>query len=275
MNKLLRANFHRLLRDKLFYLCCALIAIAGAVIPISFYFSAKRWNESTPLDTALRAFVVFVPIVLSFFVALFLGTEYNDGTIRNKLVLGHKRAFIYLANLIVNIVAALVLCLIYLITYVCVGYPLLGGFTSDIMTLLRPCGTCIILMAAFVSVFTLIAMLWQTKAYSTAACILLCFLLIFVGIYIRSSLNEPEYYTGYTITENGVTYSEERVKNPNYLTGTKREVYEFLFDFLPGCQLLQLSNEGANLSVLELYDLIIFTVSTGCGLVLFKRKDLK
>ena len=66
------------------------------------------------------------------------------------------------------------------------------------------------------------------------------FFLLFMGIHIVSSLNEPEYYSAYSYTENGITVQEDESKNPNYLSGTKRKVYEFLNDFTPGGQLFQI-----------------------------------
>lgn len=72
----------------------------------------------------------------------------------------------------------------------------------------------------------------QHKVYTAALCILLAFALLFAGVYITSALNEPEYYQGFSYTENDVTASEEIERNPNYLSGAKRQVYEFMYDFL-------------------------------------------
>ena len=130
--------------------------------------------------------------------------------------------------------------------------------------------------AACTSIFTLIAMLYSNKAYSVAGCILLIFFLLFMGIRITSALNEPEYYNAYSYTENGVTVAENEERNPNYLSGTKREVFEFLNEFLPGGQMLKLSTMKVDhLGRSAVYDGIIFVVTTGCGLLVFRRKDLK
>ena len=61
----------------------------------------------------------------------------------------------------------------------------------------------------------------QHKVYTAALCILLAFALLFAGVYITSALNEPEYYQGFSYTENDVTASEEMERNPNYLSGGK------------------------------------------------------
>ena len=132
------------------------------------------------------------------------------------------------------------------------------------------------LLAALTALFTLIAMLCQNKSHTVAGCILLVFVLLFIGVYITSALNEPEYLAGYSYTEDGVTVEEPETKNPNYISGTKRQVYEFMQDFTPGGQMLQVSDMNAEKpTMLALYDGIILIVATGCGLVFFRRRDLK
>ena len=52
-------------------------------------------------------------LVAAVFISLFVGSEYSDGTIRNKLVVGHSRMRIYLANLIVCSIACVLISLAY------------------------------------------------------------------------------------------------------------------------------------------------------------------
>ncbi|MDE5865945.1 MAG: ABC transporter permease, partial [Lachnospiraceae bacterium] len=70
----------------------------------------------------------------------------------------------------------------------------------------------------------------------------------------------------------------ERQKNPNYITGIKREIYEFLNDFLPGSQMLQLANQEIDVSKsgvkLPAYSLLIVVSTTACGVFFFRRKNL-
>lgn len=66
------------------------------------------------------------------------------------------------------------------------------------------------------------------------------------------------------------------MKNPNYLTGTKRQVYEFLQDFTPGGQALQIASMDTDApGRLAVYDAAILLLSTSCGIIFFRRKDLK
>lgn len=131
-------------------------------------------------------------------------------------------------------------------------------------------------MITFTALFVLIAMLCQNKSHTVAGCILLVIILIFLGVYITSALNEPEYLAGYSYTENGVTVEEPETKNPNYVSGAKRHIFEFMQDFTPGGQVLQVSDmDTEKPEVLALYDGIIFFAATGLGMVFFRRRDLK
>lgn len=87
-------------------------------------------------------------------------------------------------------------------------------YTLFIYVILAP-----ILVSVFTALFTLIAMLCQNKAHTTAGCILLTFALLFAGVYISSTLEEPEYLAAYSYTENGVTVEEPEQKNPYYISG--------------------------------------------------------
>ena len=276
MRKLLMANFSRVWRDKVFRIMMVLMLLAGAALPIIHYIDNKNNDNSWTPDSSLFSYGLLVPIFLSVFTAFFVGTEYSDGTIRNKLIAGHHRKYIYLANLIASITVGLLFSIAFLFPHTCIGIPLLGGYKTEFQTILLYIGLNMALMMVFVAIYTLIAMLCQNKAYTVAGCILLVFALLFLGVHIISALNEPEYYEGYSYTENGVTIEEEKMENPNYLSGTKREVYEFLQDFTPGSQVIKVSNMNADKPLrLALYDGIILAAATGCGIVIFERKDLK
>lgn len=276
MRKLLKANFSRLWRDKVFLISGVLMFLYGAALPIIHYIDNKNNSTGWTWNSCVCSYVIFAPILLSVSSAFFIGSEYSDGTMRNKLIAGHHRSHIYLANLMVSVVAGILLSIAYLVPYTCIGMPLLGTDKTDIWSILLYTGLNAALAVAFSSVFTFIAMLCQNKAYTVAGCILLTFVLLFMGIRIISALNEPEYYGAYSYTENGVTTQEGKTKNPNYLSGTKRKVYEFLYDFTSGGQVFQIGNMEAEKPMrLALYDGIILAVSTGSGVMIFRRKDLK
>ena len=105
MSKLLSANFMRVKKNKPFWGCIIFMLFLGVSLPIAQYMQVEELNQTrqevyeTVLDQQFFTFVMFIGLVASVFCGLFLGTEYSDGTIRNKVVVGHTRNGIYLANL--------------------------------------------------------------------------------------------------------------------------------------------------------------------------------
>lgn len=276
MLKLLRANFFRLLHDRAFRLLSALMALFGTSMAVVNAVHARQDGEIWVMDYTIFIYVILAPIVTAVLTALFIGNDYSSGTIRNKRIAGHRRGLIYLANLLVCICAGICLCLAFALPQAAAGLLLKGEMNAAPATILRYVGLSFALMIAFTALFTLIAMLCQNKSHTTAGCILLTFALLFVGVYISSTLEEPEYLAAYSYTENGVTVEEPEQRNPYYITGMKRQVYEFLQDLMPGGQVIQISEMGVKKpALLAMYDGLILLLVTGFGLILFRREDLK
>ena len=57
---------------------------------------------------------------------------------------------------------------------------------------------------------------------------------------------------------------------------TKREIVQFFYDVNPGGQAIQCSTmQPVNLTRLPIYSLAIIVLTTGAGVWIFKKKDLK
>ena len=130
MNKLLSANFARLFRDKIFWICMILMAIISGYVYMSAVSDMRTWNVIISPEDNLFGFSTFTAIFQSVFISIFVGTEYNDGTMRNKLAIGHSRAAIYLSNMIVCAAAGLLMCLVYMAVALAIGLLAIGGFEA-------------------------------------------------------------------------------------------------------------------------------------------------
>ena len=106
MRKLLRANFARLWRSRTFWVEMAFMAL----ICVAFLIDNRNNDSNWTLDGGCFNYAFFVPILTAIVTALYIGSEYSDGTMRNKCVIGHQRKDIYLANLIVCVTASVLLC---------------------------------------------------------------------------------------------------------------------------------------------------------------------
>lgn len=275
MNKLLSANFMRLKKNICFWGCIIYMAVAAIIYPIMRYVQMKHTGYITYLDGGFTTCAVFVPILLAIFCSLFVGREYSDGTIRNKIMIGHKRLNIYLSNLMTNAIVMFLLCTVFFVIYLCVGIPLLGFFKSNVAYVTQIVCLAYILCLAFTCIYTAVSMICSSKAISSIICIMSVFILIIIGIYINARLEEPKMYPAYSVLMDGEMEEKEEV-NPNYLEGTKREIYSFLNDFLPGGQVIQCTSmEVEKPAVLMMYAGIICVITSGIGIYLFREKDLK
>lgn len=279
MNKLLAANFSRLFKNKVFWICCIFAFCYGVFMQTMNYLTSIASGEVPQIDDLFFSFAIWTGILLSAFISLFLGTEYSDGTIRNKPVIGHRRHDIYLSNLIVCITAGAVMCAINLVVSFAVGIPLMGGFDTGAELVFATCIGILITAAAFASICTMISMLCQNKAAAAVINILLIFLLLFVSLYIRAWLEAPETVTTQSVVmgENGVSsMTTEEVPNPVYLSGTARETCEFINDLLPTGQAVQFTNmEAENIPLLCSYSAVITAAAAGAGTILFTKKDIR
>lgn len=275
MNKLLSAGFMRLKKSKIFRILFLFMFGLGLYVPIGQYLNMKKYGYAMSLDSAFFMYVTFMSILIAVFCSLFIGTEYSDGTIRNKLIVGHSRTAIYLSNLIVCITAGILIAFAYMAACACAGFPLLGGFAMGARAALLFVLSAIVIDIAFTSLFTLTAMLIQNKAAQSVAAVIGAFVLLMGAAFLHSSLSSPEMVSDYIMDETGEVKQTDPVPNPSYISGTKREIYEFLMEFLPSGQDILLMNGDFPMTRAFSYDVLILFATTGVGIFAFRKKDIK
>lgn len=275
MRKLLRANLDRLKRDKVYWGGMICMIAYCIMVVISQYKTMKEYAVECQLDTFLFGSFMMIGIELSVVISLFVGTEYSDGTIRNKIVVGMSRGDIYLANSITCSVGAVVSALLATLFVMIVGVPLFGwvgmGFSDLVLMILIYAMAAI----AYASIYNLIAMLCSNKAYTAIINVVLSFGLLFASIYLQQRLSAQEMIDQGVLGESGGIVFET-VENPSYLTGTAREIHQFFFDLLPSGQAMQVvCVEVIHPYRLLLYSAIVIIVCNAIGVWFFKKKDLK
>lgn len=287
MTKLLYAEFSRLFHSLIFKV--GILFSAG----LSFFIIFMRWldvRQHPDFYTVLPAsyhnadeliFVggIYLIFVFAIFVGEFIGREYGDGTIRNKLVCGHTRRSIYLSKLIVCSVACLSIHLLYILVSVLMGILLIDGTTLTIAQLLLSTLTGSFAIIAITALMLFISMIIPHKAAGSVCCLLLALLMMFGSLTIYQRLQSEEYYDAYTYTDEttGVSVFVDRQRNPYYPTGIKRELYEFLNEYLPFSQLysiLMTESESYPDGIRIVYDCITILLVSGAGIIMFNRKDL-
>lgn len=278
MSKLLSANIMRLWKEKVFWIVIAIVFALGAIIPISIKISEIRLGVYNSIDPVFGQFAIFIGVVLAIFCSFFVGKEYSDGTIRNKIICGKKRADIYLVNFLTCAMVGLMLCIAFFLPYLGIGIPLLGSFHMEKEMVFWLFLTVIALSIAFASIYNLIAMLSTSKAVTASVCILLIFFFLYIGFQLKGMLNQPEIIDGTAYDENGIAYQEVGdFPNPEYLQGWERQVVRFSCNLIPGGQVAQCVGRGTfgDLPQLPIYSLGVILVTTGIGVFVFGKKDLK
>lgn len=247
MYRLLSANLYRLRIYKPFWINLFILVIIESLLTFMLVVQGE-----VPLDFTLFIVLLVIGIITSFFIGLFYGTEYSDGTIRNKVIAGHKRITIYSASLLIGIISISALYFVSLIVGVFIvlmfskdgNYDLLHFLVSSIIGWL----SCV----SIASIFNMIGMLCSSKSKSSTTCILVSFMFLLIGLIC------------YSLSLQGLNSS------------AFSEVIQFLFDVNPFVQGIQISTvDYLTIYKLGFYSLYLILVTNLVGMYIFNKKELK
>lgn len=288
MTELLAAGLYRLRRSKLLWLTCLVLGavIAGLIL--------WRWNDlqrNPPLtavngqlgsaylsnfDQVFFAFGAMAVHLSSAVCAWELGAEYQDGALRNKLIVGRKRRDVYLAALMMSVLTALFLCLSVYIPGVIALLATTGGFFMGWRRALTLMAGLALAGAAFASLFTLLSFLIPHRAAAAIVTIVLTLALVLGGAVLTDRLHAGPTISGYTMVINGESVFSD-VPNPRYIPeGPVRDILTFLNDLDPGGQLVRyVQGDAERVGPLTAYAALFFALTSAAGLLLFHRKELR
>lgn len=274
MSNLLRAGLWRVKKDKWLWAGIFIILAYNIFGCISQYETMIKYQIEERLEDVVFMFMLFPGITLAASISVLAGTEFSDGTIRNKIVTGKKRSDIYLSAFILCSVEALITFFIPMIVLQVVGIPLFGFFTQPLSEIGYEFLLGMLLCLVYASFYHMIAMVNQNKAHTAIICIILGFLILFAGAYLYQFLAAPQFYEYADVIDGQVKMITE--ENLHYVTGLRREIYQFLMDVLPSGAMMQML-EGSVLHPIRLVvsavcSIIIFNV---IGMFGFQRKDMK
>lgn len=247
MINLLKVNFYQLKKHDYFWFLLFLMLL------LSVYFTVSSYKYLEYLGEILFQFGEFINFFIPLFTVLFIGIEYEEETIRNK-VFSNSRASIYLANLLTSIIVGLIYSLIYLVI---VG---LMGMVQDISLGISLGQTCILLIdtmflgIALSSFFTFLSMSISNKVTSIIFAVAL--VLFFSSV-------------GYEI-----------IFRAGASTGFAKTFFTFLMYVIPTCQtalideIIAGGTNAYNYELLWLFSLAVSIFFTVLGLGIFKNKNL-
>ena len=277
MTKLLTAGFTRLKKDYLFYLVLLFTLGLACFMIYTQYLDLKRYHEVIELDQLLMNNITIIGIVIAVFTSLFVGREYSDGTLRNKIIIGSSRTNIYLSNLLLVIGVSVLVEILHLIIISLLGIPIFGTLKMTLSSFSLIVFCILVMILAFCSIFTFIAMVVSNKTISAITSILFAFFMMMVSITLLTRIEAPEYIESAQMT-NAETKKFEimKEKNPRYLTKKQRKDYQQILNFIPSGQAFVIVGRmDTNYSLLPWYSFAVILLFTGSGIFLFQKKELK
>lgn len=280
MIKLLHADFSRIIKNKVFWLCLfVMVAIPLYAVGVRYYDYAIA--PETAWETADGLWFVggiYVAVIQSVFISLFIGTEFSEGTIRNKLIVGHTRSAIYVSNLITCSIVSLFFHLIYIAVLFGAGSFLLKSWDTPMKTLIILTALSLVTVIALSAIFTMLAMLIHSRSVGAVTAMLVAMAMLIGAMTLVSMLNAREYIdNAFTMNEVGEFVKSEPIPNPRYLTGVKRELYQHILNLIPVGQMIQFGNlqHIPQMYFMPLYSMIILIICTGVGIFIFQRKNIR
>lgn len=257
MRKLLSADLLRLSRSKWFRLCLAGM-LAMAVVFVLMQHTAMDY--AVPLSRVIFLPMSFYGLAVAALVSLFIGEDFSDGFIRNKIIAGHSKERIFMSALLVSCLSCTVVYLITTLFTACLGWPLFEtdiSFSRFLLHLAMGLGMAL----AYGCVYCTITMLCGNKTTATVACMALAFFLLCACLHTHQIMVQPAFKDG--------------LPNPAYADGFKKAVYAVFHDLNPSGQAAQLSAMDIFKPARWLLCDLLWVLTSGIGCAVFRRKNLQ
>lgn len=261
MIKLLQSNFYRLKKSMTFWVLLIVIAYLGI-----FIYDNNNGLGSCDyncIGKIIFGFNTFIFIIIPIFTSLFIGTEYSDGGIRNKIIKGHTRTNIYLANLITSIIVSFLYSIIYIIFMNIMGLIWGNGIAIELDAFLILALDSVLLNIYITSLFNFISMTISNKTSSS----IISFVVVTWCVIIDFNLQQKIYYA----------------------SGVTKSIYQFILNIIPIGQseticeaaaiyykpeILQMTNLTQTEQTLWIYSLVLIIIVNVCGIIIFNKKQL-
>ncbi|MDE7070529.1 MAG: ABC transporter permease [Clostridia bacterium] len=289
MIKLLRANLLRISKSVTFWIFVALYTLYPIIIALIEIQTYEPITSDKMLS--LNYGVEFFPmqgVIIALLCSILFNADFSNGTLRNKVIIGLSRSKIYLTNLLTMIIISLGLSVIYIIIFFALGMPLLGKFTSSASTIIWMIVDGSLVLMAYSAIMTLIVMTCKNPIASLIISALVITLGALLSYYMDYIVSIPEVIT--TLSENqfGETIWVQ-IPNENAPSQAVKAFCRFVTDLLPSGQSFQLSSPGythgwtmdmysrggLHYWQMALYSLGIIGATSGIGILIFKKNNIK
>lgn len=257
MKRLLRADFARLRKSSAFRLSLiGMLALTAGFMLMQ----ATAMDYTVPLSRVIFLPMSMYGIAMAAFVSVFVGADFSDGFIRNKLLATNHRNSPVLSQIIVSCTACSMVYMIVTAFSAGIGQFI---FQNDVegIVFIRHFFSGLGVSLVTGCLFCVVTLLCGNKTRAIIWCMGMAFGMLFLCIRTNAFLVQPEYKDG--------------LLNPNYIAGFQRRAYSVLHDLNPYGQAAQLSSWEVWHPIRGLFfDFLLFIGLTVLGCKLFLKKDI-
>lgn len=260
MNRLLTGNLIRLRKNVIFWLSLVCAMVGPLYTVLNNWYYKNLWDMSIGADTAflLSGADYFFVIALAVVISLFVGTEFSDNTIRNKLIAGHTRVSVFLSNLMSSVIVAVSMYLVS-VAVSCIGILLLDKMELPIDKLLLQMACAVVSVSVIAVFICTVTMVIGNRVVSAIVSMLSVIGMQLIPPVLWANVG---YYTEYGL-----------------LNTFRAKIDVLLYDWLPTCQIYRFTSEitdiPKNIYLFPVYSAILIFVVGTIGIIIFRKKNLK
>ena len=278
MRKLLNSEIQHIFKSNLFWLEILFFIGFSAFIVMVNYSPAVQSSESLIyLDDIFFNFYQMMAFAFAICISITVGTEYSDGVIRNKLIVGHTRRNLYFSTLLLHTAVSFLMIVIHGVVSYGLGYVLFGGFQMEFSRLVYIIACSALANFVFVALFVSISMNGSNKSVTVVVTMVLYIAILYLTSFVGTRLSAEEMiYDGIQIFADGTMQLGELIKNPNYVSGMTRTVLEYIYDLIPAGQIIQMQSDKFVPCVrFPVLSTVLIVLNIAVGYLLFRKKDIK
>ena len=239
MTNIIRANFYRIVKNKNSFICLGICFGLGLVLALLYSLAGAGINDLSVIAICIT-------------VTVFLCSDFQNATIRNKLIVGKSRISIYWANLLTVCVIGITLYLAFQLPYLIICNTLAKTFALTFGQSLVRMLIGLVAMMGCCTILTFVCMIVK----NTVACMVICFSLLLVFGMATMALS--------MLIASGV------------ISGAASSVLMWIMKIIPFSQLSIIYQPGiTSLWVLPLCAIAFIAVITGLGILLFRKSSFK
>lgn len=168
MNSLLKAAFARMIKNSYFIIFFIAMPLTNIYMgAVSRKQIVRAYGEYIPVNILFNH-TIFMGFAIAIFVGLFIGSEYSDGTIRNKLICGNRRTTVYLSYFITCLTGIVIVHTVSVLAGLGFGRAFIGTFTISASELIKNMVYSSMALANVTALSLMIVTISQNKAVGSA-----------------------------------------------------------------------------------------------------------